>query len=304
MKRAISGACALLLGCAAMAQSNDGPPGGEAATATYSVETTLRLMTDRRSRGISDSDRHPAAELHVEAAHASGLVGVFELGTVSSHVYPGSKGYNALVAGGYRWGNPDAWHFGVGLAHERFPGAHFEAPGAVGFDVDPATGEPFLVPLAVRDHDFTTTYGVFEFAWGPVEARYLHVLSKEFRGFSTGMVCGTLLTLRTDPTSGLDCFARGDHGSRGTQLLDVDFNPKLDGRTTLLLHAGLQKVKNFSEADTWDWRAGVKHSRWGFDWSLEVVGAHVKAAELYVATDDPTRRLDKTGVVFTIAKTF
>ena len=303
MKRFLTLA-ALAAACAAGPAAAQSPAPADPVIAEHSVEARVSLMTDRRSRGISDNNRRPALELHVEGAHASGLVGVFEVGSVSKHVYPNSSGYNLLLAGGYRWGNPEGWHFGLGVAHERFPGAHFEAPGSVGFDVDPATGEPFLVPLDVRDHDFTTTYGVIEFAWGALEGRYLNVVSKEFRGFSTGMVCGTLLQLRADPTSGLDCFARGDHGSRGSQLLGIDYTHALDGRTWLLLHAGVQKVRNFREGDTADWSVGVKHNRWGLDWQLQLVGVNVKAHELYVAADDPGRRLDTTGVIFTLSKSF
>ena len=29
------------------------------------------------------------------------------------------------LAGGYRFGDPEGWHFGVGLATELFPGAQF-----------------------------------------------------------------------------------------------------------------------------------------------------------------------------------
>jgi hypothetical protein len=294
-------AAALAVLCAATAACAQGAP-AEPETAQYSVEATLRLLTDRRSRGISDSHRKPTGELHVEAAHASGLVGVFELGGVSRHVYPESDGYNLLLAGGYRWGNPDAWHFGVGLAQEWFPGAHFQAPGTVELGLDPDTGQPVLVPGHLRDTRFDTRYAVLEFGYGALEGRYLNVLSREFRGMNTGLVCGTLLLQRADPGSGLDCFARGDNGSRGTQLLDLDWQHAIDGRTWLLLHGGVQRVRHFSEADGWDWRAGVKHSRWGLDWTLEAVGAQMKTRELYLG--DTGKRLDSTGLVFTVGKTF
>lgn len=299
MKKLLIPAALAALYAAALAQAQ---APGEPETAQYSVETTLRFLTDRRSRGISDSHRKPTAELHVEAAHATGLVGVFEIGGVNKHVYPESDGYNVLLAGGFRWGNPDAWHFGVGIAQEWFPGAHFEAPGAIDIALDPNTGAPMLVPANMRDTRFDTRYAVLEFGYGALEGRYLNVLSREFRGMNTGMVCGTLLLQMADPTQGLDCFARGDQGSRGTQLLDLDWQHAIDGRTWLLLHGGVQKVRHFSEADGWDWRAGVKHSRWGLDWTLEAVGAQMKTRELYLG--DTGKRLDSTGIVLTIAKTF
>jgi len=299
---ALGALCSGAASTAALAQA--AAPADEPKIAETATEVRLRVFSDRRVGGVSETFRKPGAELHVEAAHASGLVGVAELATVSKFSYPQGDGYTVLLAGGYRWGDPDRWHFGAGAAHEMFPGSKVtDAP--TGFD------ETFT-PTGTLNFDFDTSYALFEFGFGAVEARYLYVVSKDFRGANTAGVCGTFLTFALptgDPQAignALNCYARGDLRSRGTQLLDVDYKYPLDGRTTLLAHAGIKRVKNFSEADMSDWKVGVQHKRWGVDWIAEVVGANVKAPELYSATNNSgeTRRLDTTALLLTLSYTF
>lgn len=311
MKPIRAGLLALGALCSQAAWSQAQAPGEEPKTADYSVDTRLRIMSDRRVGGVSETFRKPGAELHMEAAHASGLVGVAELATVSKFSYPAGDGYTVLLAGGYRWGDPDRWHFGVGAAHEMFPGSQVkDAP--TGFDVALTEEGLQLTPTGVLTFDFDTSYALFEFGFGALEARYLYVVSKDFRGANTASVCGQFLDLAgragdlAGVTNALNCYTRGDLRSRGTQLLDVDYKYSLDGRTSLLAHAGIKRVKNFSEADMTDWRLGVQHKRWGVDWIAEVVGANTKFSELYSAVGDggEVRKLDNTKLVLTLSYTF
>lgn len=299
---------------AALAQA--AAPGNEPKIAEYATEVRVRLFSDRRVGGVSETFRKPGAELHLEAAHSSGLVGVAELATVSKVSYPhgddqSGTGYTALLAGGYRWGDPEAWHFGVGAAHENFPGS--KATVLTGIDANELFVNGNLVPTGVREVKFNTSYALFEFAYGAIEARYLHTVSQDFRGANTASVCSQLLQAAglAQDVPGLvravECFNRGDLRSRGTQLLDVDYKYALDGRTTLLLHGGLKKLKNFSEADITDWKVGVQHKRWGIDWILEAVGTDAKTRELYqstVGSTGETRKLDTTALILTLSHTF
>jgi hypothetical protein len=291
-------------------------PDNEPKIAEYATEARVRVFSDRRVGGVSETFRKPGAELHFEAAHSSGLVGVAELATVSKVSYPhgddqGGTGYTALLAGGYRWGDPEAWHFGVGAAHENFPGS--KATVLTGVDANELFVNGNLVPTGVREVKFNTSYALFEFGYGAIEARYVYTVSKDFRGANTASVCTQLLQaagLAQDVPGlvrALECYNRGDLGSRGTQLLDVDYKYALDGRTSLLLHGGIKRVKNFSEADITDWKVGVQHKRWGIDWILEAVGTDAKTRELYQATvgsTGETRKLDNTALILTLSYTF
>lgn len=299
---ALGALCSGAASTAALAQA--AVPADEPKIAEVATEVRLRAFSDRRVSGISETFRKPGAELHVEAAHASGLVGVAELATVSKFSYPKGDGYTVLLAGGYRWGDPDRWHFGVGAAHEMFPGSKVTDAPVSADEAQTGTGK--------FKFDFDTSYTLFEFGFGALEARYLYTVSKDFRGANTAGVCGTFLNFAL-PTNdlqtignALSCYARGDLRSRGTQLLDLDYKYPLDGRTTLLAHAGMKRVKNFSEADMTDWKLGVQHKRWGVDWIAEVVGANVKSPELYSAINNSgeTRRLDTTALILTLSYSF
>jgi hypothetical protein len=76
--------------------------------------------------------------------------------------------------------------------------------------------------------------------------------------------------------------------------------------TTLLAHAGIKRVKNFSEADITDWRVGAQHKRWGVDWIAEVVGRSTKAPQLFSAVDGGGNRRDlsTTALVLTMSYMF
>ncbi|HLO96715.1 MAG TPA: hypothetical protein VK195_20600, partial [Burkholderiaceae bacterium] len=113
----LGAAAAALMPCAARA--------AEEQVARYAVETELKLSSDQRTRGVSDSLRGPGLQLSLQVAHESGVIALAQLATVSRKYYTNSDGYNLLLATGYRFGDPDGWHFGAGVAAEIFPGARF-----------------------------------------------------------------------------------------------------------------------------------------------------------------------------------
>lgn len=265
--------------------------------ASYALTVTPRLLSDVRNRSISDSLNQPGAKVTVEFAHESGLIGLAEFGTVSKKQFIDGDGANVLLAGGYRFGDPDAWHFGVGLAGEFFPGAHFKAPSRI----DPDTG----APDGYRSTNYNSQFAVLEIGYGALQSRILNVLSKNYRGANTPGVCGAQLQFNPDPTKGLECYAKGDHDSRGSMLYDLDYRYELTPRTSLKLHAGYQQIRNFSEANFSDYGVGLVHQRWGFDFGLDYVSPHTRARELYIAEDgDHQRATDEARWVLSVARPF
>lgn len=265
---------------------------------SYAIETEAKFVTDQRTRGISDSFNRPGAKLSVQAVHESGLLGLLEFATVSKRQFSEAAGVGITAAGGYRFGDPEAWHFGAGLAGEFFPGAKFEAPH--GFDFSTFS------PTELRRTKYDTAFAVFEVGYGPLEFRAMNVISKNYRGISTGGVCGTMLALMADPTAGLSCYARGDHGARGSWLFDLDYKVQLDPATTVTLHAGYQKIANFSEANFADYRVGIVHKRWGFDWGADWMTTRTRVRELYLAADSAgnLRATDGSKLVLSVARRF
>lgn len=270
---------------------------------SYSIDIEAKILSDRKTRGVSDSFNNPGAELTIEAAHETGLLGYLQFGTVSTDVFPEGNGTALTGALGYRWGNPDAWHFGLALAQEWFPGAR--ATG-VPTGMDWATGEP----TGLADTRFDTRYAVFEFGYGALRGRYLYVLSKDFRGNNTAVVCGSAylpdVLAGGDPGKAMECYEGGFRRSGGSHLIDLDYTYPLGPRTHLKAHLGYQKVRNFRGLDGFDYSLGIVHTEWGLDFGLEVAGARLRNRDLAVVTSasGEKRRTDRTALVATIAKRF
>jgi hypothetical protein len=240
----------------------------------------------------------PAVKLSVQFAHQSGFVAVADLVSVSKKEFPDGKGVDLTLGGGYRFGDPEGWHFGLGMASEMFPGAKFNAPH--GFDMSSGA------PTDFRNTGYNTSFAVLEVNYGAIEGRILDVVSATYRGADTG-VCGAMLQFTTDPmaTSALNCYARGDHNSRGTLLFDLDYKFAIAPATTLTLHAGYQKVANFSQANFADYRIGLTRKQWGFEWNADAVTTRTKAAELYMVQDgNSVRRTDGSKLVLSVMRRF
>jgi hypothetical protein len=290
LKTALSAAAAVaaLLPCAVQAAEE---------IASFAVETEVKLVSDQRTRGVSDSLRGPGLQLSAQLAHESGVIAMAQLSTVSKKYYTNSDGYNLLLATGYRFGDPDGWHFGAGLAAEFFPGAKFDAPFA--FDMETGT------PADFRTTKYDTRYLVLEAGWGALEGRIVNVLSKSYRGANTGGVCGQMLQFMADPTKALECYARGDQNARGSLLVDLGYKYSITPRTQLLLHAGYQRVKHFSEANFADYSVGITHKAWGVQWTAEWMKAATRVRELYQAMDgSKVKAADKPALVLSAAYKF
>ena len=266
-------------------------------TASYAVTTDVKLTTDQRSRGVSDSFNRPGAKVSVQVAHESGLVALAEFATVSRKQFLDGAGLGVTLAGGYRFGDPEGWHYGLGLATELFPGAQFQAPHTFNME----TGEPG----DWRSTRYNSAFAVAEIGYGNLEARVMNVISKTYRGANTGGVCGTMLSLMADPTPALECYARGDHNSRGSWLFDIGYKHALGPATTLNLHAGYQRIANFKEANFSDYSIGITHKHWGFNWTAEWMTTRTRVRELYVAMDGTrARATDNSRVVLSVSRSF
>lgn len=291
---------AALAGASALAQAQmpaaPTPADDEPEIASYSINTTLKFSSDRKTRGISDTFGRPGAELTVEFAHESGLIGQFQVGSISRVNYPDSNRLNPMLAVGWRGGDPRALHYGVAAAREWFPRA--KVVGApTGFDEN-------LDPTGVANTGFHTSYLVGELGWGYLTARYLHVVSKDFRGANTSTICPSYLA--SDMAAAMDCYGQGMRHSRGTQLLDLDLAYPINGSTKLIGHLGWQKVRHFRGMDTVDYRLGLEYTRWGFIFGAEAAGATVRDSAPFVAVDagGTARRMDKTRLILSVAKRF
>lgn len=266
-------------------------------TASVVFEPSVKLTTDVRNRAISDSLSQAGVRLSLNVAHESGVAGFVEVASVSKQQFLNGNGFSAVIGTGWRTGDPEGWHFGVGAAAELFPGASFEAPHS--FDLNTFT------PGDVRTTKYGSSFLALEAGYGNLDFRVLNILSETYRGIDTGGVCGTLLQLNPDPMVGINCYARGDQNSRGSWLLDVNYKIPLNPQTALNLHAGVQRIKNFEEADLNDYAIGITHKRWGFEFTAEWLIAQTRARELYLAQDGNQLVVtDNNKLVFTVSHKF
>ncbi|MES2316258.1 MAG: TorF family putative porin [Pseudomonadota bacterium] len=277
--------------------------GEEPVLQSYSLDIEAKVLSDRKNRGISDTYNRPGAELTLKAVHETGILGYLQLGTVRKEIFPDTNGLQVTGAVGYRWGKSDGWHFGVGVAQEWFPSAKVnDAPTGI----DWTTGEP----TGVVNTKFDTTYGVFEFAYGIVEARYLYVMSKDLRGNNTATICGSTympaVLAGGDPSKAIACYEGGFKRSGGSHLLDVDVKYPISGQTKLVAHLGLQQLQNFRDGDLVDYRLGAVHTRWGLDFGAELAGAALRNRALAVVLDSDgnSKKVDRTTVILSVAKRF
>jgi len=268
----------------------------------YSLETDVGVYSDRRTRGVSDTFDRPGAQIEWTLAHASGLVGVVELGTVSKNEFLNGAGNTVLFAGGYRFGNPDGWHFGIGAAEELFPGARFSEPTGLSFGVDSATGNFTAIPVGFQQANFNTTYGLLEVGWGAIQGRIAQIWSPNYRGLNTGSVCPSF----ADPNAQLNCFLAGNRNTQGSFLFDVDYKQSIAPRTDLTLHVGYQRVKNFPQLNYPDFAIGVLYHRWNFDFSAQFTTARTKEADLFevISSSGTVRQADSNALVLGISRKF
>lgn len=302
--------------------ADDGAP--PVAISTTAWEGRVKLSSDHLTRAVSDSLNRPGLKVGASFTHKSGFVADAELATVSKKVFPNGTGADLTVGAGWRGGVPEGWHYGVGLAYEFFPEAKVTAPanynsalvaGAAqqyGVDMDTAAalvgqamGSATPVHYKQTTTRFNTAYALVELGYGNLYGRLMSVLSRDYRGGNTSTICGTLFQLDPNGTAGPNCYAGGTRHTRGSLLLDLDYKIQLQEATSLNLHAGYQRVRNFSDLNYYDLGIGLTHQWQGFEWALEASKPFTKNHALFTAMDGAdVKQLDKAKLVVSVTKRF
>ena len=72
-----------------------------------------------------------------------------------------------------------------------------------------------------------------------------------------------------------------------------------------MLHVGHQRIAHFSEANYTDYRIGLTHRRWGFEWGIDWIDTHVKERTLFQTPDgDRLRDTARGRLVLSVARRF
>jgi Bacterial protein of unknown function (Gcw_chp) len=237
----------------------------------------VELATDNRIRGLSTSANRPTAKLTAELLHNSGAFAELELTRVSKAQYPGGRGVGVQLSGGYRFGDPDAWHFEVGAQHSRFPGAR--QPGGSGYALvlNPDNGEIIDAQLMAADVSPTTTEVFGRLSYGAFDARYFHTVSRNFFGINGDTVCPSIL----DFASSLACFEAGAQNSQGSQYLELEYTHRLSKASAVAARVGYQHVNNWSSFDSSSFTLEYRHSWRSLEVSAALTGAKANEKGVY-----------------------
>ena len=194
----------------------------------WSNTGNITLVSDYLFRGISQTQAKPTAQATLDFTHVSGLyLGLFGSG-VSHAAYNNGSGSEIDVYGGYRYPLSEGNNIDAGLVTYWYPGAHFAAGGK---DIKYHTQE---AKLGVNVGSFNA------YAWV--------ALSEYWFGFAVQPDSGKLAN------------------TRGTAYVEANWNPELAPGLVLNLHAGRQQVRNMSDFNFFDVKAGVTKTvdSWAF----------------------------------------
>lgn len=247
------------------------------AESAFHWSGAVQLSTDNRIRGLSTSANRPAAKLTAELLHDTGAFAELELTRVSKAQYPGGRGLGVQLSAGYRFGDPDAWHFELGAQHSRFPGAR--QPGGSGYTltIDPNTGEIIDAQLIAAHVSPTTTEVFGRLSFGALDARYFLTTSRNFFGINGHTVCPSILDFALSQA----CFEAGAQNSKGSQYLELEYTHRLSKASALAARIGYQRVKNWSSFETTSFALEYRHSWRSLELSAAVTGAKANEKGVY-----------------------
>lgn len=273
-----------------------------AADAPFNLNFTLAAVTDSRERGLSNSANRPTVRASMELLHASGAFAELEVLRVSKAQYPLGQGVRMQAVAGYRWGNPDEWHYELGGLYSHFPGS--KLPGLSGYHLtmDPDLGEIIDVTPTPGDVNPATAELVGRISYRGFSLRYYHTVSKNFYGISSKTVCAGL----KDLSESYECYQEGLKNSRGSGYVEIAYLHRLSKAAAVELRLGHQQVRHFRDFDALSFSVEYRHLWRGSEFSAAVVGARPRTREVYAVetSGGKTRDSAKTTLVLGVSRSF
>lgn len=266
----LSGLAATLIMAAPASQAADN------ATSPSSAWTTTgnaALVSDYLFRGISQTQHRPTWQVTLETAHTSGLyLGTFGSG-VSNAAYTNSGGAEIDLYGGWRIALSDDSGLDLGLVTYWYPGARYT--GADGARIKFHTQE---LKAAYNLGAFNITGWVSP--------------TRTWFGFAY------------DPLTG------ERRNTRGSNYLEVNWNPVLAEGLTLNLHAGSQHFRGVEAYDFVDAKVGLTWTvaRWALGAAVSHNNGEVSRGSIPIWTffdqDGTGRNVAGTRLVLSAAYSF
>ncbi|KAB2900329.1 MAG: hypothetical protein F9K35_07075 [Burkholderiaceae bacterium] len=238
---------------------------------------SVGIVTDSRERGLSNSAGRPAARASIEWLHASGAFAELELLSISKHQYPQGLGMRMQAAGGYRWGDPDGWHYEAGGQYSRFPGSTLKGGSGYHLVLDPEGGDIIDATLIPAQTSPTTAELFGRISYQNLSVRYYHTVSRNFYGIGTNTVCPAI----PDFEASFECFQGGARNTRGSGYLEWAYLHRLSKAASLELRLGYQRVRNFHDFNTRSFSLEYRHLWRDYEFSVAAVGARARSREVY-----------------------
>lgn len=242
-----------------------------APASPHTFTGNLTVATDYRFRGISQTFKQPTVQGGFDYSHESGFYFGNWNSNVSGNLFNNGAGLEMDFYGGYKFEPVKDLVLDIGGLYYYYPSASIGTTG-----VKYNNGEIYV----------GASYKWFS-------AKYSHGVTDFFGLNST--------------TSGVYAFTAlpANGNSRGSGYLDLNANFEIADKTTLSLHVGHQRVKNYGELSYTDYKIGVSRD-FGFA-TIGLAAITTNANKDYWKlsnTAGDTKELGTATAVLSISKTF
>ena len=243
--------------CAMPVFADDAPAAAPAPAPAPAVTANVGFTTDYVFNGISQNFRTPALQGGFDYAAANGLY----LGTWASNV-SGNQYANASmeldIYGGYNGKVNDDLGYQLGLMTVTYPG-----------------GKAYT--SAVEQYKrWDTSEAILGATWKSLNVKLTYTLT-DWYGINSN---GFAPTMWTDNSSTADSTA-ADLSSTGSTYIEGNYSFDFGDGLGLALHAGHQKIQNFSKLDYTDYRVAVTKLYQGFTYGLTYTNTNATDNNLY-----------------------
>lgn len=217
-----------------------------ADTAPYTVTGNVGLVSDYVFNGISQTYRSPAVQGGFDFVHTNGLY----LGTWASNI-SGNQYTNASMEwdlyGGYNGKVNDDLGYQVGLMEVMYPG-----------------GKAYNTLPTYKKWD--TTSVILGGTWKSLNVKYTRTLNNWYGIDSNGFTPAMWAAGDTAATgaTGATTADKANATSKGSGYIEANYTYTFAEDIALALHAGHQKIANFSKLSYTDFKIGISKPVAGF----------------------------------------
>lgn len=260
-----------VLGAAAPVVAQEVPP----------LAGNMRIVSDYRFRGVSQTYLGPAIQGGIDYAHASGIYLGNWNSSVSSQVYRGGSGIEMDFYGGWRRSFGGDFIVDTGLIYYWYPNAEWNG------NTGSTTGN--------SKFDNLEFFAGASFKW--ISAKVFYALSDYF-GLDNAQA-GSYWVHKDD-----NAPLGGRGGSDSTVYSDLTVTIPVNPQVNLIGHYGHLEVRRYGELDYKDWKLGITYDSNGWLLGAAYISTSAKGDWYYTFGTDGLKETANATIVFSVEKTF